>query len=338
MGHRANLILVTESSYELYYSHWSLSLPVDMFWGSEHAINYIKKLERRENNRWLDEVWAEGGALVDPYQKVMILFGGESLDQDILLLNTYLELIQEVWEGWEVRWAYEGILELADYVGFPRAILESESSISPSKLKFSLKAPMNKEWIESIGSIITKDGTLHLYPLEQSANLYLFQGETLLQEVDTQAGLDQFTYAEWSSIFPDSGFHIDIPQKTIHYWSFFGSREMYEKIRFQWPDWTVIRDKENYQQHIAFTQGKLKLPEIDPFKLWSKLAEVLMLGSSYDPVKQMKNVLENISPEAKNIYINPSALRHQTIEFSTEQKQAIFDYACQQVLRKQRQA
>jgi hypothetical protein len=340
MGHRANLILLTESSYELYYSHWSLSLPIDMFWGPEYAISYIKNFERRENDCWLDDVWAEGGALVDPYQKVMILFGGDSLDQDVLLFNAYLELIREVWESWEVRWAHEGILELADYVGYPRSLLESQGNppISDYK-KFSLKAPMNKEWVDSIGSVRTEDRALHFYPLEQSANLYLCRGEELLQEVETEIGLDHCVYAEWTSNFPDSGFHIDIPNKTIHYWSYFGCDEIYKKVRFQWPNWNVIWYKDNFQPHLLLTEGKLKLPEIDQFELWKQLAKsFFMLGSSYDPVKQMKEVLDNISTEAESIYIHPSALHHHTTELSTEQKQAIFDHACRQVLRKQQKA
>jgi hypothetical protein len=87
----------------------------------------------------LDDVWAEGGALVDPYQKVIMLFGEDALDQDELLFNTYLELIQEAWKGWNVHWAYDGILELADYVGYPRSLLESQTSIPETDYrKFSL--------------------------------------------------------------------------------------------------------------------------------------------------------------------------------------------------------
>lgn len=336
MGHRANLILVTESNYELYYSHWSLSLPIDMFWGPEYALDYIKNFERRENDQWLDDVWAEGGALVDPYQKVMILFGGESLDQNILLFYTYLELIQEVWTGWEVRWAYEGILELADYVKYPRSLLESQHDTPLSdNNKFSLKAPINKEWVDSIGSIRTKDGALHFYPLEQSANLYLHRGKELLQEVELEKGLDHFVYSEWSSIFPDSGFHIDIPKKTIHYWSFFESNNMHKQLKLQWPDWKIIWNKNNFHPHLLLTEGKLQLPEIDQFERWRQLAKYLMLGSSYDPVKQLKSVLENIAAEAESIYVHPSALHHPTEELSTEQKQAVFDRACWQMLEKQ---
>ncbi|WP_028778901.1 hypothetical protein [Shimazuella kribbensis] len=338
MGHRANLIIVTESSYELYYSHWSLSLPVDMFWGPDYAIRYIREHERRENDHWLDDVWAEGGALVDPQQKVMMLFGGESLDQDMLLLDTYLSLIQEVWEGWEVRWAYNGILEIADYVGFPRTLLESESNIPAKTEPLSLKAPTNKSQIESAGSIITKDGETRIFPLTQFVNYYLIHGEHLLQVAETEEALEHFVYADWSAIFPESGFHIDVHQKTIHYWSLFHdfhSEDMHQKILQMWPNWNVIYEKKNYQKQIVLTSGKLQFPQISQNELMRKLAELFYLGSSYDPVKNIKNVLQQIEQEAESIYIHPAVLIHTSAELSTEEKQTIFDYACQKMLQKQ---
>jgi hypothetical protein len=340
MGHRANLIIVTESSYELYYSQWSLSLPMDMFWGPESAIRYIREHERRENDHWLDDVWAEGGALVDPQQKVMMLFGGEHLDQDMLLLDTYLALIQEVWEGWDVRWAYDGILDLADYVGFPRALLESESSIPEKKETVSLKAPINKSWIQSVGSITTNKGEICIFPLTQFVSYYLYHGETLLQAAETEESLNHFVFADWSSTFPESGFHIDIHQKTIHYWSLFHhfhSDDMHQKILQMWPNWKVIYEMKNYQKQLKLTAGKLQFPHITLDKKLRRLAELFYLGSSYDPVKTMKNVIQQIDQEAESIYIHPAVLTHTSADLSTEEKKMIFEYACQKIIQKQNQ-
>ena len=43
MGHRANLVIVTENGYELYYDHWlANTLPFQVFWGPEHALKLIR--------------------------------------------------------------------------------------------------------------------------------------------------------------------------------------------------------------------------------------------------------------------------------------------------------
>jgi hypothetical protein len=54
-------------NYQLFYSHWCANtLPRDLFWGPNHAAAFIR-IQRAvdEDTGWLDEVWAEGGALLD---------------------------------------------------------------------------------------------------------------------------------------------------------------------------------------------------------------------------------------------------------------------------------
>ncbi|SEU27944.1 hypothetical protein SAMN03159358_4640 [Paenibacillus sp. NFR01] len=44
MGQRANLIIVKNGAYDLYYSHWCANtLPEDIFWGERYAIPFIEQ-------------------------------------------------------------------------------------------------------------------------------------------------------------------------------------------------------------------------------------------------------------------------------------------------------
>jgi hypothetical protein len=333
MRHRAHYIVITGESYELYYSHWdALSLPFDMFWGPEHAITHIYNQEKRENDRWLDDVWAEGGALVDPYQKVLLLFGGESLDQDVLLLHTYLQLLKAVWMGWDVRWVDEGILTLADYVGYPRKHLESEPIQPNTEWELSLLPPINKSWVETICSITTENGDIQIYPLDQYSSVYLSHGLELLTKAETQAGLDSLRYSDWSDIFPENGFHIDIPNKVITYWSYFHQNAFHQSFEKDWAGWEIKWKAQNYQAQVQLTKGKLTLPTIDYPALCKQLAEQLMLDSGTDPIQMMQKAIQSMKPEAEQIFINPSALRHYPIELTLEEKQIIFWRACNHLL------
>lgn len=79
MGQRANLILVEGREYQLFYSHWCANtLPRDLFWGPEHAVAFIRIQRAVDDSGWLDEVWAEGGAVVDLDRKHFLLYGGWS--------------------------------------------------------------------------------------------------------------------------------------------------------------------------------------------------------------------------------------------------------------------
>ncbi|GIP11396.1 hypothetical protein P4H94_06290 [Paenibacillus macerans] len=56
MGQRANLIIVRNNYYELYYSHWCANtLPKDLFWGEQHAVKFIEMQKQVEESGWLDD-------------------------------------------------------------------------------------------------------------------------------------------------------------------------------------------------------------------------------------------------------------------------------------------
>jgi len=121
MGHRANLIIATNERYDLFYSHWAANtLPQDLFWGPDHAMAFIRVQRHVDESGWLDDIWAEGGAVLDQTNRCLTLFGGEDIRFDVPLRRIYLELLGKVWKGWQVRWAHNGIVDLADYVGYPR--------------------------------------------------------------------------------------------------------------------------------------------------------------------------------------------------------------------------
>jgi len=98
----------------------SVTLTRDLFWGAEHALAFIRVQRPVDDAGWLDDVWAEGGAVLDLDRKHFLLYGGEDVLNDVPLRRVYLEWLGRVWNGWTVRWACEGIADLADYVGYPR--------------------------------------------------------------------------------------------------------------------------------------------------------------------------------------------------------------------------
>lgn len=69
MGQRANIAIGNAERYDLFYSHWCANtLPHDLFGGSDHAVDFVscqRKVDRRDG--WLDTIWAEGGAVIDPH-------------------------------------------------------------------------------------------------------------------------------------------------------------------------------------------------------------------------------------------------------------------------------
>lgn len=148
MGQRANLIIVENREYSLHYSHWCANtLTRDLFWGPEHARDFIQVQRAVDESGWLDDVWAEGAAVLDCDNHVLLLYGGEDVLYDVPLRRVYLQMLRRVWREWEVRWAHEGIAEIADYVGYPRhRVLSANDDISRSL--GSLSPPAQQDWTD----------------------------------------------------------------------------------------------------------------------------------------------------------------------------------------------
>ncbi|WP_289138437.1 hypothetical protein [uncultured Brevibacillus sp.] len=103
MGQRANLIVVRDNTYDLYYSHWCANtLPKDLFWGEQYAIQYIEMQTRVDESGWLDDVWAEGGAVLDVDKKKLVFYGGEDILYNIPLRNLYLKLMRKIWHAYDL--------------------------------------------------------------------------------------------------------------------------------------------------------------------------------------------------------------------------------------------
>ena len=72
-----------------------------------------------DDSSWFDEVWAEGGVVVDWDNRTLLLFGGEDIVSDISLRRLSLKLLAVVWQNWKIKWTYEEIADIADYVNYP---------------------------------------------------------------------------------------------------------------------------------------------------------------------------------------------------------------------------
>src|SRR5437868_3224543 len=100
MGQRANLVIVESGGYSLFYSHWRANtLARDLFWGQSYAEAFIRAQQRVNDGSWLNDVWAEGGVVLDHDARTLLFFGGEDIYYEVPLRRVYLRLMQIVWSG-----------------------------------------------------------------------------------------------------------------------------------------------------------------------------------------------------------------------------------------------
>ncbi len=323
MGHRANLVLVEGGSYRLYYCHWcAKSIPNDIFWGPHYAIPFINTQQSVNNDEsgWLDEVWAEGGLLVDSDRRYLLLYGGEDLKYDIRLRRVYLGLLQLAWPDWTIEWAHDGIAEIARYVGVQ--IPETRDDVNPA----TLEAPQEKEWVSFIGSFVLEDGALRLFPLGYFASSEaLLTGPGLLEDARQRPGFESLQLDDWlkPNDFPAGGFHIDVPKRQIVYWSAHDPDQL-QHIQGAWPGWDVRWLEDRYEDHLALTGGKLIFPAYAVGDLLARLEGMLLSDSSH-AINAFLSFIQRMSEEGKDMQINPNALSDQPQEITVAVRKQLFD-------------
>ncbi|MBX3064140.1 MAG: hypothetical protein KF726_14275 [Anaerolineae bacterium] len=331
MGQRANLLIVDESGYQLYYCHWcAISLDVDLFWGPEYAIPLVQKQRAVNTDNWLNNQWAEGGAVIDRRQQVLILFGGEELFFDIPLRRLYLELLRQVWNGWQVRWAHNGVLDLSDYVHFPRdemLFIKEIANHMPS-----LHPPMDKRQIGIIGSFVLEDDSLRFFPLSFSLvyklEALLNTGPHLIELARNTESLDYLPLDQWTNDFPKGGFHIDLPAKQILCWHV-NAPEIKSYLNQAWQGWETLWLGDAYEPHLERIRGRVTLPSVDIGELLTRLEEFLVhrpLRSDDQRVKLVARIAQ-MESEGYEVRNNEFALRDDPLQLDSATRRRIFDQA-----------
>jgi hypothetical protein len=320
MGHRANLVLIQNQAYSLRYCHWcASSLPKDIFWGPEHAAAFIEQQREVDAEGWLDTVWAEGGVVLDRDHRTLIIYGG-NLRYDIHLRRLYLALLRHVWLGWEIHWAHKGIIEMAEYVEFPREGVISADAASYKHL--SLSEPDEPDWVDIVGSLRLEDGSLRLFPLAGDVTIRLRCGPELLELARATPGLETLDLVERRCGFPDGGFHLDPAARLLLCWS--DKEELLEETaRECWPDWDVRWLRDGYEDHERLLGERLRLPHPALDDLIADLQRHLLADDS-DPTNTIRYLVEESERAGQEISLNPHALQYDPQRLSPELKAAIW--------------
>ena len=301
------------------------TLPRDLFWGPKHAEAFIRIQRPVDESGWLDDVWAEGGALLDLGRKHLLFFGGEDLLYHVPLRRTYFELLAKVWHRWTIRWAYEGIADLADYVGYPR-----EKVLSKGEQDFTdglLTPPVEKDWTDLVASARLEDGNLRLYPLAGDVASYLSCGPKLADNIRTTEGLRRLRLDEWTTEFPTGGFHVDLSGQRLEFWSARAEPDIPNRVATAWPGWKTLWLRDAFERQLERAEGSLRFPLLDRAALLDWCRKILLVETTKSPVDTVKMLVERDREQGKDVQVNSWALRHDRLELPTEERRAILDEA-----------
>ncbi|MGW8359985.1 hypothetical protein ACWGK1_05380 [Streptomyces wedmorensis] len=263
MGDRANVIVVRENgTYELYRTGWAVGIDLDLLDGLEVVLAMLPEL--RQDDWWLDEGMAQGGVLLDLGQKVLLFFAWEGPSTELRHRAATFELIRTAWQGWKVRWLYDGAAELRKYVGLdpeyvrrPGSVLSTAPFLAPDDE--DLAGPDPGDVVVTVGTVGTVGtaGTDHCHVASGAFDHPVREGVSLL---DRLADAPEHGVCR---LHMNSGIHLDPERHRLGWWSLASSTQAYE-IPKLWPGWTVEFWQDDWERHVRASGGRFSPALFDP--------------------------------------------------------------------------
>ena len=318
MGSRANYIITEGNRHQIYFSHWGAqSVSRDFFFGPEIAIQLVRST--RPVDQMLNQVWAEGGAIIDLDAKRLRFFGGEWSEYDVQLRELSLEMMEISWDGWNVSWADEGMLDFARHMGLPLTTVQVKfeflsSAFNPSALTLSPPASGPRSFV----TIRYDDGVMRDAGLGCGAEPYLLAGPQLIDLLKPRPDDPIPEGKAW----PHQMIFLDVPQQTM--WVAlprFGTVNSgaAPAIEALWPGWRVHLHNGGMPLHLRLSGREPARWERPMKELLQDLAKSIMIGD-INP----QELITLASSGLSNPQINPSARQEHRLDLPENQRMERF--------------
>lgn len=248
MGNRANLVLVDRDGWRLRYSHWVGCRMLDaLLAGPEMAERYILA---QETARFLvDELWADGGLVLDLVERKLLFFGDE-LMATMHERRAMFEVLARVWPGYSISWMYDGAAELADYVQSPFHRCDR-----PSRPELILADDTAK--MHHLVTVIDGDGRLRAWPLYWGSSA-AWHGPKLVESLPG-AGKRVVTLG----VLPESGIHVDMRAESLGVWLTTPVPGLLRWLPQLWPGWRIELWGDRFEEHLLRCGPHVTAPELD---------------------------------------------------------------------------
>lgn len=242
------------------------SLDYNFAVGSDRVLQWLDNLSADEDDyladEWFDDIMSEGGAVIDVDRKVLLLFSSAfDYGHRAAMLDGY----SRTWAGWEIRWAYDGVADLAAYVGSD--VAQVRESFEPAQ-GTSYEGDCVR-YLKAVVSIRDAD-RCRVYGLGPNDEWRAWwRGPQLLEWL-----ADAPTLSVCAQI-PQAGLHLDLPHRRAGLWSIAPLRGLASQWHQLWPGWTLDFWQDDYRRQIQAADGVLAFPDFDLNACLKELADRL---------------------------------------------------------------
>lgn len=312
MGSRAHYVLVRNGSWELYYSQWGAEgLALDLAPGPVSATHFIEEQVRRD--RWMDDVWCEGVALVD-HDKRVLLFQASMYEQDFVQRACFFRVLLRTWPGWQVRWD-SGLREVRAYVGDP-AMEPADTNDDHVASVFPDPGKPIDEYMP-IDSLEDLYADVKIITVEDDNGVaaYAVRHGFLCHLLDLGPALTGRLFRRLEEqhlpVVPEGGLHIDTVQRRISGWTLPIWHPSTEEITARWPGWTWTSWEDRFWEQARAARGALIFPESDLRRGYAWLHAAVQEHPHDNPAAYLRARVDELRSEGNEVlYTGPGALAH----------------------------
>ncbi|UJR85327.1 hypothetical protein [Sandaracinus amylolyticus] len=267
-SHALFAILEPDGSTSLFHSRWRGGLlHADLFWGAEAMLDTIRAQDAVDAIPGIvDEVWCDGGVVLDLRARTALWFGGWP-GSSIPARRLHHAMLSELWPGWALRWAHEGIVDLVRAIGGDIARVIDRHPLPPLEPRFEL------DGLTGCVSVRNATGALAFWPI---AVLGEESGRLVLDRLDPNESLPTLDFAEWTDEFPDVGLHIDHAARTVELWCAHWLPDHDRRLAHAWPGWQTRWARDLFETQLEATSGLLRFPEPSRAALVADVREGLL--------------------------------------------------------------
>ena len=248
MGNRANIVLVDRDGWQLRYSHWAGCRILDvLIGGPAMAKRYVLALQ--DGEFWTDELWADGGLVLDLVEQKLVFFGDE-LMTTMNERRAMFEGLAILWPGYSISWAYDATAEIAGYVGadFPMRDRPSQPELILAD---------DTDHLHHLVTVVGDDGVLRAWPLWWGSSA-AWHGPQLL-DILPGAGRTALSLGT----IPESGIHVDVSAKTLGVWLTNPVPGLFRWLPQLWPGWHIEQWGDRYEEQLFRCGPSIVEPELD---------------------------------------------------------------------------
>lgn len=250
MGSRANLAVRQNGGWTHCGSNgMGYSLDAWLGLGPGPALAVARFFTAWDRHQWQSESVCEAGALIDLDDQDLLIFLNAEYGDRLARLEGY----RRTWPGWTIRWACNGIADIADALGLDSTVLDRDPWDNTDLFQWGRSGADEPQ---DLSYVVTLGDTAH--GLDGWAAEPWQIGPGLLDQL---AGLPRLS--TWPEV-PRGGLHLDPATRHATAWSIMPVLGLPDRFADRWPGWTLDFCQDRYQEQERRCAGAFRFPDPAP--------------------------------------------------------------------------